>query len=97
MNNYISDKKTQRNEIRNRLQQSTLTYCYSSDQHIFQSIITLPEYQNASMIFCYISVKKEVDTRRLLKQAWLTANALLFRAALTKVSWNLMKSHHLTI
>lgn len=70
MNNYISDKKMQRNEIRNRLQQSTLTYCYSSDQHIFQSIITLPEYQNASMIFCYVSVKKEVDTRRLLKQAW---------------------------
>ena len=22
------------------------------------------------MIFCYVSVKKEVDTRRLLKQAW---------------------------
>ena len=84
MNNYISDKKTQRNEIRDRLQQSTLTYCYSSDQHIFQSIITLPEYQNASMIFCYVSVKKEVDT-------------LFFRAALTNGSWNLMKSHHLTI
>ena len=92
MNNYISDKKTQRNEIRNRLQQSTLTYCYSSDQHIFQSIITLPEYQNASMIFCYVSVKKEVDTRRLLKQAWADGK----RTAVPR-SWNLMKSHHLTI
>lgn len=70
MNNCITDKKTQRNEIRSRLQQSAPTYCYSSDQLIFQSIITLPEYQNASMIFCYVSVKKEVDTRRLLKQAW---------------------------
>ena len=70
MNNHITDKKTQRNEIRKRIQQSAPTYCHSSEQRIFQSVLSLPEYQNASMIFCYVSVEKEVDTRSLLKQAW---------------------------
>ena len=70
MNNHITDKKAQRNEIRNRLRLLELSYCHDADQHILQSVITLPEYQNASMIFCYVSVGKEVDTRALLQKAW---------------------------
>ena len=70
MNNHIIDKKAQRGEIRNRLQLLESTYCHTADQHILHTIITLPEYQCASMIFCYVSVEKEVDTRKLLTQAW---------------------------
>lgn len=70
MNNHVTDKKAQRGEIRNRLQLLESAYCHAADHHILQSIITLPEYQQASMIFCYVSVNKEVDTRLLLQKAW---------------------------
>lgn len=70
MNHTNIIKQTQRMEVRKHTNLLSDSYCVLSDQNIFQSIISLQEYQNASMIFCYVSVEKEVDTRRLLKQAW---------------------------
>ncbi len=70
MNHTIITKNTQRTEIRKRTKLLTDDYCHTSNQKIIQSALSLPEYQQSSMIFCYVSVEKEVDTRSLLKQAW---------------------------
>lgn len=70
MEHTIITKDTQRTEIRKRTKLLTDNYCITSDQRIFQSLITLPEYQQASMIFCYVSVGREADTRALLQKAW---------------------------
>lgn len=64
------DKHTQRKEIRRRIKNLTPEYCLSSDASIFHSILTLPEYQNASCIFCYVSTGREIDTRPILENAW---------------------------
>lgn len=64
------NKQSQRTDIRRRLEALPLSDCQNTDQKIFTSIRKLPEYQNAAFIFCYISVKKEVDTRQLIQQAW---------------------------
>lgn len=63
-------KQSQRSDIRRRLETLPLSDCQNADQKIFSSIRHLQEYQNAAFIFCYISVKKEVDTRQLIQQAW---------------------------
>lgn len=70
MNHLTTVKDSQRMEIRHRMKTLDDTYCHTSDEKIFQSVVSLPEYQMASVIFCYISVGREVDTRKLLHQAW---------------------------
>lgn len=37
---------------------------------IFQRLIRLPQYRNAHTIITYVSTELEVDTRRLMEQAW---------------------------
>lgn len=64
------NKQSQRTDIRRRLKALPFSDCQNADQKIFSSIRNLPEYQSATFIFCYISVKKEVDTRQLIQQAW---------------------------
>lgn len=65
------DKRNQRAEIKQRIQSLTPAYCHMSDLAICRRILTLPEYQKASCIFCYVSTEKEVNTRPLIKNAWL--------------------------
>lgn len=64
------DKSEQRSYIRQKLTALSTDYCSRADQQIFRSVTALPEYRQASFLFCYISVGKEVDTRRLITQAW---------------------------
>ena len=41
-----------------------------ANQKIFQSITSLPEYEDALTIFVYVSVMDEPDTTALIKDAW---------------------------
>lgn len=64
------DKHTQRKEIRSRIKNLTPEYCLISDKAIFRSIVSLPAYQDASCIFCYINVGREINTRPIIQHAW---------------------------
>lgn len=64
------NKSIQREEIRKKLKLLNPAYCQTADSMITASILKLPEYQNASCIFCYISVGREVNTRPVIYDAW---------------------------
>lgn len=66
----IMNKHTQRMEIRDRIRNLTTDYCRMADSTISNYVLSLPEYQNASYIFCYISVGKETNTRLIIEHAW---------------------------
>lgn len=64
------DKHSQRAEIRKRIQNLDPRYCLEADQRIRLRLFSLPEYRQASLIFCYVSAGREVDTRQIIRQAW---------------------------
>lgn len=64
------DKKTQRARIKLRLENLSLEYCQMADKAICHRILTLKEYQEASFIFCYIGVNREIDIRPVIEDAW---------------------------
>lgn len=71
------DKHTQRREIRSRINKLDPIYCQTADAAIYRHILSLPDYQQASCIFCYISVDKEVNTRPLIEHAWITGKQVV--------------------
>lgn len=64
------DKFSQRAEIQRRIKALSPAYCRTADLSIFRRILALPEYTEASCIFCYVSTEKEINTRPLIEDAW---------------------------
>lgn len=63
------DKRAFRNSIRAEIRDLPADYLSASDAAIAEHLITLPEFINASRIFAYLSVGREVDTRRIMDTA----------------------------
>lgn len=87
------NKSAQREEIRRRMNTLTPEYCLASDALICRSIQMLPEYQNASCIFCYISVGKEISTKAILKDAWASGKRVAVPRCTSKGIMNLFEIH----
>lgn len=64
------DKKSQRAEIKKRMKEMTETYRRASDLAIAEKLFSLPEYQKASFLFCYVSTNGEIDTHAVIRHAW---------------------------
>lgn len=62
-------KKEARQQIKEKIKKLDKTYKQEADQSIFEQIRNLKEYQKAETIFCYASMKDEVDTWQLIKLA----------------------------
>ena len=63
----ISDQKASfRKQIRRELHMLTPEYCTASDTQIRHLLFSLPEYNHASRIFCFVGRKTEVDTLPIL-------------------------------
>ncbi len=58
-----------RREIRSRALKLDPEYCRSADLAIREQLFDLPEYRNASRIFCFVSRPAEVDTRPIIHNA----------------------------
>lgn len=93
MNRHIHNKHTQRKEIRRRINNLTPEYCISSDESISRAILMLPEYQNASCIFCYVSVGREIDTRSIIEDAWALGKRIAVPRCTSKAIMELFEIH----
>lgn len=65
----MDEKKRVRREAAMCQEALDESYLRMSDRDIFQMTAVLPEYRSASVLFCYVSVGREPDTRRLIKRA----------------------------
>ena len=63
-------KKELRQEMRNIRRNMIPPLRAEKNRLIFQRLIRLPQYQKAHTIITYVSTELEVDTRRLMEQAW---------------------------
>ncbi len=59
-------KKALRQAVREAEKQFTKDYLQSSDESIFRRVTALPEVQNAKTVFCYVSVRNEPDTHKII-------------------------------
>lgn len=62
-------KREARQQIKEKLKKLDNTYKEAADKSIFEQIKNLREYQKAGTIFCYASMKNEVNTWPLIKLA----------------------------
>ena len=62
-------KKEARQQIKEKIKKLDKIYKKEADQSIFEQIKDLREYQEAKVIFCYASMKDEVNTWSLIELA----------------------------
>jgi len=63
-----AEKKRIRAEVKETVKQLDQSYCEAADEKIREEILSLPEYQKADTVFCFVSMDTEVDTHRLIQQ-----------------------------
>lgn len=62
-------KRDLRVEIKQRQENLSEEYCTQADKAIAEKLLSLPEYINASTVFCYVSTSKEINTYPILEAA----------------------------
>ncbi len=69
MDRIVAERKRElRKELKKRRKRLAEEYKKSADRQIFRHIISLPEYQNAETIFCYVGTEEEINTRPVLER-----------------------------
>lgn len=63
------DKKELRKRLRKLRREFKKDYCREADSRIMSFVMSLPQYRQASLIFCYVSAGDEIDTKNLLAAA----------------------------
>ena len=63
------EKKLLRSRLRKKARSLDPAYCTAADLAIRELLFSLPEYQKASRIFCFVSQPTEVDTRPIILDA----------------------------
>ncbi len=64
-----ADKRELRKQLREKLAGLSQDYLKQADDQITQNILALEEYRQATMIFCFVGVGREIDTRPLIMAA----------------------------
>ena len=68
---FIMNKNEKRKEIKQKQSILSPEYCHFADKAICNRILSLHEFQTADVIFCYISMENEIDTRPIIENAWM--------------------------
>ena len=63
------EKKTLRNIMRRLEEALPERYMRSADESIMRHLISLPEYQEAETVFCFVGIRREINTLSVLKDA----------------------------
>lgn len=63
------EKKTLRNIMRRLEEALPERYMRSADESIMRHLISLPEYQEAETAFCFVGIRREINTLSVLKDA----------------------------
>lgn len=63
------EKNRLRNHILREIEELPLDYITNSDMKIFESVVSLPEFQRAKRVFLFHSMGREPDTLQLINHA----------------------------
>lgn len=63
------EKKMLRSIMRRLEDKLSQRYMETADQAIMSHLAAMPEYQEAQTVFCFVSVRREIDTFPILKDA----------------------------
>ena len=81
-------KETLRKKAKEKVAMLPEEYCTRADEQIFRYAVSLPEYQDAETIFCYVGTKREINTMLIMQDAWKSGKKLV----LPKELWKYTKS-----
>lgn len=56
-----------RKELKNKINSFSFKYIVKSNNLILENILNLEEYKNSKVVFTYVSVNREIDTKKLIK------------------------------
>ena len=62
------EKAALRRSIKELIASLDERYILDSDEGIMRNVLSMPEFQRAGMVFAYLSVDRECDTRRIVEQ-----------------------------
>lgn len=62
------EKKELRKQIKKKISELSMVYCKSADEKIRKHALSLPEYENAEVVFCYVGTKDEINTTPMLQE-----------------------------
>lgn len=63
-------KKMLRSSIRKKMNALEMEYIRSSNEQILERLRKLTVYQSAEVVFCYVSVAREINTLPILQELW---------------------------
>ena len=66
----VLQKQTLRRELLEKAATLSALHLAQSDEEILRQVLQLPQYKRSKTVFTYVSVRHEVDTRRLIQQAF---------------------------
>ncbi len=84
-------KKAFRKEVKARRAALSKEQVYQMSQRIAERFLALPQYQEASCIYAYMDCKQEVETGRIIRQAWADGK----RVAVPRVRGEVMDYHYI--
>lgn len=87
------DKNAQRAQIRLRMKNLPLEYCQMADEAICHKVLGLKEYREAPIIFCYISVNREIDISSIIEDAWASGKRVAVPKCMEKGIMEAMEIH----
>ena len=61
------EKKALRGIMRRLTEELSERYIHSADEAIMRHLLALPEYRNAQTVFCFVSVRREINTFPVLQ------------------------------
>lgn len=64
-------KKVQRQWVKEKQREMALRSWENEDRQICEALLSLPVYQKAKTVFCFVSMPEEIDTGFFLQRAWL--------------------------
>lgn len=84
-------KKAFRKEVKDRRAARTKEQIHQMSERIAERFLALPQYQEASCIYAYMDCKQEVETARIIRQAWADGK----RVAVPRVRGEIMDYHYI--
>lgn len=84
-------KKDIRSEVKAKRKEASFDEIRRNSQRIFESFISLKEYQDAEVVLAYVDCKNEVETSQVIRRCWKDGKTV----AVPKVFGQIMKFYEI--
>lgn len=87
----IRTKKDIRSDVKAKRKEASSDEIHKKSQKIFESFVSLKEYQDAAAVLAYVDCKNEVETSQVIRQCWKEGKIV----AVPKVFGKIMKFYEI--